>query len=88
MFGEEDVVESDFDISNQTELDLTEAKYWSAVDFTDYDFGMEEDIPMEVDDLFYCRYVNNQNQCWAAAISLKLWMSYICLQIHRLQLTW
>lgn len=89
MFGEEDVVESDFDISNQTELDLTEANdYYSGVFFANYDFDMEEDIPEEVDELFYCRYVNNQNQCWAAAILLKLWMSYICLQIHCLQLTW
>ncbi|XP_006792433.1 uncharacterized protein LOC102799598 [Neolamprologus brichardi] len=57
VFGEEDVVESDFDISNRTELDLTEAKDWSAVDFSDYgseyEFGMEGDIPEEADELFY-----------------------------------
>lgn len=98
MFGEEDnithdVVESDFDISNWTELDLMEVKDLpSGVIFPYYDYeyeeDMEEDIPMEVDELFYCRYVNNQNQCWAAAILLKFWMSYICLQIHCLQLTW
>lgn len=93
MFGEEDnithdVVESDFDISNWNELDLMEVEYLaSELHFPDSGYEREisrGDIPME----FYCRYVNNQNQCWAAAILLKLWMSYICLQIHCLQLTW
>lgn len=96
MFEEEDnitpdVVESDFDISNWTELDLTEVNdMTSGVFFPNfkYELDTEEDMDMEVDELFYCRYVNNQNQCWAAAILLKLWMLYICLQIHCLQLTW
>ncbi|CAI5640408.1 unnamed protein product [Oreochromis niloticus] len=63
VFGEEDnithdVVEADFDISNRTELDLTEVEGLASGILIpnysyEYELDVEHDIAMEMDELFY-----------------------------------